>query len=255
MSATKVVIDNIKLKIVDLQRQKQQCEDNKENIIYNNQIDNKISIFEEQLKVEHKIKEDCIRSIQQYETEIKQYTNEIKNRNDIIGQLTKEETIIRNWKLYQQLMGKNGIIKLVLKKALPIINNELKRLLDELCDFDVILNISQDNKVCMDLYRDGIKMDLGTCASGFEGTIASLALRCALGNISVIARPNLAVFDEILSGISADNMENIMKLFKRVLCNYDFILHICHDTNIVDYHDSIVTVTKKNNVSVIEYNG
>ena len=102
------------------------------------------------------------------------------------------------------------------------------------------------------MYRDGQKMDLGTAASGFESTISSLALRCALGNVAVISRSNVLVLDEILSGISAENMENIFVLYKRVLKNYDFILHICHDTNLVDYHNHIVTVTKKNNVSVIE---
>ena len=99
---------------------------------------------------------------------------------------------------------------------------------------------------------DNKKLDLGICASGFESTISSLALRCALGNIANFSSPNFVCFDEILSGISADNMENIISLYKRVLCNYDFILHICHDTTLVDYHDSIITVTKKNNVSVIE---
>ena len=184
--------------------------------------------------------------------ESKNYDEEIKKREVIINKLIEEEKIIRNWNIYNQLVGKNGIIKMVLKRALPIINNEISRLINGLCDFDVILSFSEDNKVCIDLYRDNKKLDLGTCASGFESTISSLALRCALGNIANFPMPNLLVLDEVLAGISADNMENIMTLYKRVLCNYDFILHICHDTSLVDYHDSIITITKKDNVSVIE---
>lgn len=252
LSAMKVTIENIKLKIDDFKRKKDEYEVNKDNIAFNNEIDSKIRVIDEQIKTETKIKEQFIRNIQQLQSEIKNYDEEIKKREVIINKLIEEEKIIRNWNIYNQLVGKNGIIKMVLKRALPIINNEISRLLNGLCDFDVILSVSEDNKVCIDLYRDNKKLDLGTCASGFESTISSLALRCALGNIANFPMPNLLVLDEVLAGISADNMENIMTLYKRVLCNYDFILHICHDTSLVDYHDSIITITKKDNVSVIE---
>lgn len=252
LSAMKVTIENIKLKIDDFKHKKDEYEVNKDNIAFNNEIDSKIRVIDEQIKTETKIKEQFIRNIQQLQSEIKNYDEEIKKREVIINKLIEEEKIIRNWNIYNQLVGKNGIIKMVLKRALPIINNEISRLLNGLCDFDVILSVSEDNKVCIDLYRDNKKLDLGTCASGFESTISSLALRCALGNIANFPMPNLLVLDEVLAGISADNMENIMTLYKRVLCNYDFILHICHDTSLVDYHDSIITITKKDNVSVIE---
>lgn len=251
MSAVKVTIDNIKLKIEDCKRKLTEFEENKENILINNEIDKDIRVIDEQIKTETFLKEQTIREIQTLKSEIKTYDEEINKRNVIIKKLTEEERLIRNWNIYQQLVGKNGIIKLVLKRSLPIINNEIEHLLSGLCDFDVILSISDDNKVCLDLIRDGKKLDLSTCASGFEATISSLALRCALGNIANIAKPNLIVLDEVLSGISSDNMENIMTLYKRVLTNYDFILHICHDTTLVDYHDSIITVTKSDNVSTI----
>ena len=252
LSATKVTIENIKMKIEDLNRKKTEYEVNKDNIVFNNEIDAQVRVIDEQLRTETQIKEQHIRNIQRLQSEIQNYEQEIKKREVIIDKLIEEEKVIRNWNIYNHLVGKNGIIKMILKRALPIINNEISRLLNGLCDFDVILSISDDNKVCIDLYRDGKSLDLGTCASGFETTISSLALRCALGNIDNFPTPNFVCFDEILSGISADNMENIMTLYRRVLCNYDFILHICHDTTLVDYHDSIITVTKKNNVSVIE---
>ena len=252
MSAVKVTIDNLKLKIENLNKQKEEYETNRENIIFNNEITNQIRIVDEKLKVENNLKDKFLINIQKSKSDIKNYQDEISKREKIITILNEEEKTIKNWNLYQQMVGKNGIIKIVLKRALPIVNNEVKRLLNGLCDFDVILSISDDNKVCLDLYRDGQKLDLGRAASGFEATISSLALRCALGNIAAISRCSFITFDEILSGISAENIENIFILYKRILNTYDFILHICHDTNVVDYHDHIITVYKKNNVSVIE---
>lgn len=251
LSAIEVQIKNIDMSISDYQRQKNEIETNKDNIRYNNEIDNKIRICDDSIRAENNVKEQLIREIQQYKSENNNYNTEIKNHKIVIDKLVEEEKIIRDWNLYQELLGKNGIVKLVLKNALPIINNEVKRLLDGLCDFDVVMSVSDNNQICIDLQREGKSVDLSTGASGFEGTIASLALRAALGNIAILPKCNGLVLDEILSGISAENMTNIMTLYHRMLNNYDFILHICHDTTLVDYHEQIVTVTKKDNVSVI----
>ena len=252
MSAIKVQIDNIKLQLVELSRQKEEIETNKENIRYNNEIDNKIRLVDETIRVETNIKEQQIREIQNYKNEITLYTKEIENRGKIIVKLTEEEKIVRDWKIYQELIGKNGIIKIVLKRALPILNNEISRLIDGLCDFEVILSIDNNNKICIDLVRDGVKMDLGVAASGWEGTVSSLALRFALSNICSLPRPNFSVWDEILSGVSSENVENIFNLFRRINHYYDFIIHICHDNSLSEYHDATIMVEKKNNISHIK---
>ena len=252
MSAIKVQIDNIKLQLVELSRQKEEIETNKENIRYNNEIDNKIRLVDESIRVETNIKEQQIREIQNYKNEITFYTKEIENRGKIIVKLTEEEKIVRDWKIYQELIGKNGIIKIVLKRALPILNNEISRLIDGLCDFEVILSIDNNNKICIDLVRDGVKMDLGVAASGWEGTVSSLALRFALSNICSLPRPNFSVWDEILSGVSSENVENIFNLFRRINHYYDFIIHICHDNSLSEYHDATIMVEKKNNISHIK---
>lgn len=252
MTAVKAQIDNIKLQIAEIDRQKSEIETNRENIKHNNDIDNKIRVVDESLRTHQLSKDTHISTIAKLTKENENYENEITKRKSWLEILSREESIRRDWAIYLDLIGKNGIVKIVLKRALPVINNEIARLLNGLCDFDVVVSVSEDNKVCMELSRDGQQLDLGTASSGFEGTIASLALRCALANIASLARPNCLTLDEVLSGISADNMNNVMTLYRRVLANYDFILHICHDTTLVDEHDQIVTVTKKGNVSVIE---
>lgn len=252
MSAIKVQIDNFKLQLNELERQKQEIETNKENIKYNNEIDNKIRVVDENIRVENNIKDQLVRQIASLKLEIQNYTKEIEKRNKIITEITKEETNIRNWNIYQELVGKNGIIKIVLRKALPIINNEVARLISGLCDFDVILSVDENNKITLDLVRDGVTMDLGVAASGWEGTVSSIALRAALANVASFSRSSVVVFDEVLSGVSSENVENVFKLFRRILPNYDTIIHICHDTTISDYHDSTVVVTKKNNISNVE---
>ena len=251
MSAITAQMKSIDLQITNYKRQKEEVETNKENIRYNNEIDNKIRICDDSIRVENGIKEQLIRNIQSYKSENKGYEEEIKNHQLVIDKLVEEEKIIHNWNIYQELVGKNGIVKIVLRNALPIINNEVKRLLEGLCDFDVVMSVNENNAINLDLIRDGKEIDLSTGASGFESTIASLALRAALGNIAVLPKGRFLTMDEVINGISTENMENIMTLYRRVLNNYDFIIHICHDPNLVDYHDQIITVSKKDNISVI----
>lgn len=252
MSAIKVQIDNLKLQLAELARQKEEIETNKENIKYNNEIEGKIRLVDEKIRTENGIKDMLMRQIAELKSEISNYEREIEKRNKVIAQIVDEEKTIRNWNIYQELVGKNGIIKIVLRKALPIINNEVSRLIDGLCDFEVVLGVDDNNKITIDLVRDGVSMDLGVAASGWEGTVSSIALRAALANIASFSRPNVLTLDEILSGVSSENADNIFKLFRRILPNYDSIIHICHSSEFENMHDNMIVVTKDNNISKIE---
>lgn len=254
MTAIKSNIDNIKFVLNDLERQRNEIETNKDNIRYNNEIDLKIRSIDETIKVETNIKEQLIRNIEYYKNEVSNHQKEVDKRKQLVSKLSEEEKIIRNWTIYQQLVGKNGIVKIVLKRALPIINNEISRILDGLCDFEVKLSISDDGKVLMDLVRNGVSLDLGVGASGFESVMASLAIRSALATVSNISHSSFLCIDEVLDGVAVSNYENVHELYNRIIKNYDFILHITHNELIADWHDSFITVVKdvKNNVSRIE---
>ena len=150
------------------------------------------------------------------------------------------------------MIGKNGISKMVLRETLPLINGELKRLLSEVCDFDVEVVIDERNDVAFNLVRNGVITNLAS-GSGFEQTAAALALRVVLGNISALSRPSLLLLDEVLGGVAQENYENIKLLFDRIVKDYSAVLHITHLNQIIDWHTSIVTVTKKNHVSSISH--
>ena len=251
LSALKVQIDNIKLQLESLTNQKNEINKNKENIQYNNDIDVKVNLITEHIKTETNIKETNIKEYQNLKNEIANLNKDIEERSKLIKKIIDEEKLIRNWNVYQELVGKDGIVKIVLKKALPILNNEIARLLNGLCDFDVVLTIDNDNKIDISMVQDNVKKDLSICGSGWETTISSIALRTALSNIASLPRPNICVFDEVLSGVSTQNMENIFQLFRRILPNYSNIIHICHDNTLIDYHDQTVVVTKENNISKV----
>lgn len=251
MTAQHTQIENYKLQIDALQRTKQEIETNKDNILFNNQIDNEIRLVEENIRSITSVKEGHIRTIQSCKDENARYDKEIKVRKELIVKLTDEEKVIRSWSIYKELIGKNGILKIVLKRALPIINNEVATLLNGLVDFDVVLSISDDNKVCIDLVHDGVSMSVGRAASGYEETMASLALRSALATVSSFAKPNLLVLDEIFGATGSSHYDDIRELLNRIMKNHDFVLDITHNEMITDWHDQIIEVVKENNISKV----
>jgi DNA repair exonuclease SbcCD ATPase subunit len=124
-------------------------------------------------------------------------------------------------------------------------------MLDDVCDFDIEVVLTDKNDVIFKIIKDGIASNLSG-ASGFERTASALALRCVLGNISTMPRPNFITLDEILGKVSKDNYENIRNVYKKMEKNYQFILHISHIEDIKDWHSNIISISKISNISSIK---
>lgn len=140
---------------------------------------------------------------------------------------------------------------MVFRKTLPIINAKLSQLLSDVCDFDVEVGINVKNDVMFYLVKDGIKSDL-TSGSGFEKTAASLALRSVLAELSTIPKADSVLFDEVTARVSEENLENVHKLFEKMLSNFRFVFLVSHNPQIRSWCNSIVEVEKIDNISKIK---
>jgi DNA repair exonuclease SbcCD ATPase subunit len=225
---------------------------NKSIIEANNKIEASLRVINVNLQTEEGIKNSMIHRKATLENENKVNQKNISDRETLIIKINEEEVLVKHWKIYLALVGKNGISKMVLRETLPLINGELKRLLTDVCDFDVEVVIDERNDVAFNLVRNNIITNLAS-GSGFEQTAAALALRVVLGNISALSRPSLLLLDEVLGGVAEDNYENIKRLYDRIIKDYSAVLHITHLNQIIDWHTSIVTVTKKNHMSSISH--
>jgi DNA repair exonuclease SbcCD ATPase subunit len=151
------------------------------------------------------------------------------------------------------MIGKNGISKLVLSSVIPIINHELNRLLDEVCDFEIQLEINDKNEVDFILIKNDIIKKLRT-GSGLETTLASLALRSVLGRISTLPKPNVIVFDEVLGKVANTNLDQVKIFFDKIKKMYEIIFLISHNPIVQDWADKIITVEKNNDISSLQIN-
>lgn len=223
---------------------------NTEAIDKNNKLDIEIRNNDFRLNDLKNTKDTTIRTIERNCEEIKNNTSFINERNDIINKIIEETKLVKHWKIYLDMIGKNGICKMVLRKTLPIINAQIMNLLHDICDFSVDIDITDKNEVMFYLIKDGVRSDL-TSGSGFEKTASALALRYVLGNISTLPKNNGLILDEVWGRIAKENYDNIKKLLDKMLQTYDYIFIITHLDEVKEYCDKIVTVTKINDISRI----
>ena len=223
---------------------------NNEAIDRNNNIDINVRNIDATIKNKRNTKELNLSYIENRKNTILNHYNSIDERNEIIKRINEENKLIRHWKMYLDMIGKNGISKMVLRKTLPIINAQLSQLLNDVCDFDVEIAINEKNDIIFYLIKDGIKSDLSG-GSGFEKTASALALRTVLGNMSTLPKNNILILDEVLGRVAKENYDNMKNLYEKILKNYDAIIQISHLTEIKDWHEKHIVVSKENNVSKI----
>lgn len=255
VEAIETNIKNLRLEYKQNRDLKKRFETNKNLIAKNNEIDLSINTTNITISAKENRRGALIREIEGLKRNITDYEREIGEKSELIRKILLEDKKVRDWKIYLRLVGKDGIGKMVLRQALPIINNELSRLLEGVCDFDVEVTIDDYNDVAFNIVRDGIVGNLNS-GSGYEKTAASIALRAVLGKISTMPKPSFIVLDEVLGGVAEENYDNIKKLYDRILPDYNFIFHITHLEQLEDWSQQTVLVRKENNISkVVEYGG
>ena len=199
------------------------------------------------------IERDTInKTITDYEVTIKLSNQKMVDDKDLIKSIKKETEVLKIFEVYHKMIGKNGISKLVLTSVIPVINYELQRLLDDVCDFEIELSMSDKNEVEFLILKSGVAKKLKS-GSGLEATIASLALRCVLGRISTLPKPNVIVFDEVLGKVADVNLDHVKLFFDKLKTMYDIILFITHNPLAQDWADKIITVVKKDDISSLTF--
>ena len=249
-AALELNLERLRSEYKDLASKKKEYEKNSEAIDKNNEIELQIRNTNELIRSNRECFQNNLQIIARNKSDVESYKGEIKKREDILKRIAEEETLVKNWKIYLDLVGKNGITKMVLRKALPIINAQLVQLLSDVCDFDIEVAINSKNDVVFNLIKDGVRSDLNS-GSGFELTASALALRAVLADMSTIPRMCGVVLDEVWGRVARDNYDNMRHLIEKISKSYEWMFLISHLNEVKDWCESNVVVTKENNISKI----
>lgn len=193
-------------------------------------------------------------NIEKNKNNISNLIEKIDNNRKLIEKIISEEEYLQVFKTYLMVFGKNGISKVILKNMIPLLNQELSRLLLDSSYFTLELNINDKNEV------EFIMIDNETrvvkplnSGSGYERTISSLALRSVLTKVSSLPKPNIVVMDEVFGKIADENLEMVGEFFKKIKNYFEHILVISHNPLIRNWSDNIIMVKKDDNISSIDY--
>ena len=204
-------------------------------------------------------------------TDIDFYTEEIKTIQTQIKSLfgaievakTQKATAMTNLDVYRQLeteyrayeyyldaVKRDGIPYEVIAKAVPKIEAEINNVLNQIVDFNMVMNTDGKNINGYIIYDEDNYWPL-ELTSGMERFISSLAIRIALINVSALPRPNFIAMDEGWGSLDSDHISSVVNLFDYFRTKFDFSIIISHVDSMRDMVDSLIEVNKINGFSQI----
>jgi DNA repair exonuclease SbcCD ATPase subunit len=185
-------------------------------------------------------------------SQIETLEEKIVKNNEIILKIAEEFEREKIYKIYMELYGKNGVSKVIMKSMLPLINSELQRLLQDSCYFNLEVRINDKNEVEFIMVDNSTGIEkLMVSGSGYERTIAALALRAVLSKVCSLPKPNIIVMDEIFGKISNDNLELVGEFFVKIKDYFEKIFLISHNPLISNWADKVVKINKVDNISKV----
>ena len=247
-----VSFESCDLKIISLKDKIKRWEEIQDKIQENQKIDSMLIKADLRLDELDGQKRTINNTISTNEFSITSLKEKIENNQKMIVKIQEEEEREKIYKVYLELFGKNGISKMIMKTMMPLINSELQRLMEDSSYFKLEIRISDKNEVEFVMIDNGTGIEkLMVSGSGFERTIAALALRSVLSKICSLPKPNVIVFDEVFGKISNDNLEMVAEFFIKIKEYFDKIFVITHNPLVNQWSDSVVKIKKENNVSKV----
>jgi DNA repair exonuclease SbcCD ATPase subunit/DNA repair exonuclease SbcCD nuclease subunit len=210
--------------------------------------------------------ESCKKQIANISEQIKTIQNQIKNNYGAIEVAkTQKATAMQQLERYQQLeteykaygyylesVKRDGIPYEVITKALPKIEAEINNVLNQIVEFNMVMNTDGKNINGYIIYDEDNFWPL-ELTSGMERFISSLAIRIALINVSALPRPNFIAIDEGWGSLDSEHISSVVNLFEYFRTKFDFSIIISHVDSMRDMVDNLIEVNKTQGFSKINH--
>jgi DNA repair exonuclease SbcCD ATPase subunit len=163
-----------------------------------------------------------------------------------LKQILEAEKNYSKYAIYLQAVHRDGIPARIIKRKLPIINHRINSILKNLVEFKIEMQIKPNGDIKEIFYfntpeKDALSMSQ---ASGSQVFIGSIAIRDSLHFVSSLTKPSLCIIDEGFGSLDEDLTMDMKKVFYYLKSKYQNILIITHKTEIKDFVDNIIYVTK-----------
>lgn len=178
---------------------------------------------------------------------LEQKHEELESQKKYFLELQDEFTVAD---LYIKCMHSNGISYDIIKKRLPIINNEISKILTNIVDFEIFFE-NDENKLDILIKHPKHEPRPIEMGSGAEKTIGAMAIRLALLNVSTLPKGDIFILDEPGTALDAENMEGFIRILDMIKSQFKTIILISHLDNLKDVVDKEITIEKNNGLAHI----
>jgi DNA repair exonuclease SbcCD ATPase subunit/DNA repair exonuclease SbcCD nuclease subunit len=153
--------------------------------------------------------------------------------------------------LYMRCMHPNGIAYDVIKRKLPVINDEVAKILANIVEFEVFF---EDDGKRLDIYIkhpsfEPRPLEMG---SGAEKTIAAMAIRLALLSVSSLPKSDIFILDEPGTALDEENMQGFVDILDLIKSYFKTVLLVSHLDSLKDCVDAQIVIDKKNGYAFIQ---
>jgi DNA repair exonuclease SbcCD ATPase subunit len=245
-----ITLESTILKLTQAQEKLKRYQEVQDKIKKNNEID--AQLVKAGMRIDELIgeKRNYERTQASNQNQIENLEARIEKNNDIILKIAEEFEREKIYKIYVEVYGKNGITKMIMKTMMPLINSELQRLLQDSAYFNLEIRINEKNEVEFMMIDNSTGVEkLMVSGSGYERTIAAMALRAVLSKVCSLPKPNIIVWDEVFGKISNDNLEMVGEFFTKMKDYFEKIFVITHNPLVNNWANNVVRINKVDNIS------
>lgn len=238
-------------KTKQLEKQKETYYENEQRLLSNQKIENEILNLKSELSKLEKVNDKILSETKTVFGNLSSFTKEY----DLLqGKITTYNELIKSnriHELYTQALNRDGVPYLILEKILPVIENEVNEVLQQVVSFQVKLESTEEKYIHAFIDYGENKTWPVELTSGMERFILSLAFRTSLTEITALPRPPFLAIDEGFGVLDSDNLMAMGKMFEFLKTRYNYLLIISHIEAMRDLVDKRITVFKQNDYSTV----
>ena len=209
--------------------------------------------------------EKLLKEKENYENNIREAEREIENNRektlDFYKRVGSHEQQLDNFKtqyaeflelqkeysaydLYMRCMHSSGIAYDIIKRKLPVINQEIAKVLANIVDFEIFF---EDTGKKFDIFIKHPRHEPRPIemASGAEKTMGAMAIRLALLSVSSLPKSDLFILDEPGTALDEENMEGFIRILELIKVYFKNVLLISHLDSLKDCVDMQIVIEKK----------
>jgi len=227
------------------------------------EINEKIDLYEDKKELIRNIENLLVesdrleKSIGITKNNIAGYGEEVNQHHRTIGSLEQKVITLQEQKvefdnireeyaaydLFMRCAHSNGIAYDIIKKRLPVINEEIAKIISNVVDFEIFF---QENGRKLDVFikhprHEPRPIEMG---SGAEKTIAAMGIRLALLSISNLPKGNIFILDEPGTALDAENMEGFIRILQLIKMYFKTVILISHVDSLKDIVDVEIIIDK-----------